>query len=523
VIDLRVRVAILLISLSLTFMFYSVRFEVSAEAGSQVIYVPENFPTIRQAIDNASSGATIYVAAGTYREYLNITKSLCIVGENRETTIIDAYNADTAISINSDNVTVEGLTITRSVPVPYGVGIRALDASGIIMSDITITKSLTGLNLYFSSNDVFSNSIIVNNTYAVMLLYSNNNVFSDNTISGSPEGVSFDYSDSNLFFANTFSTNFEDLKVDSMSDSNCFYHNNFLDNIEVTRGSTNAWSYNGEGNYWSHYNFTGRDLNRDGIGDQTFPYFIDENNQDNFPLMGPFSEYSIAYENQESSITIVSNSTIANLRFRIGSQTGDRIISFSAIGQDGTFGFCRMMVTKSLMEYPLLVLDNEGEVATSLLSVSNETATYVYFTYPLGDQNISVISSKELQLENEMLDEYGKLQTELDSLNSTYAALLSGYSAKLQAEVDDLNITYLALLNSFDLLLQNLSQLQSSYLALNNVLQQNLIDQSSSTQNMRNLTYIFAATTAAFLIATAYLSTRMNALRKRKSDVEEER
>jgi len=46
----------------------------------------------------------------------------------------------------------------------------------------------------------------------------------------------------------------------------------------------NIWDNGSEGNYWSNYN--GTDSNGDGVGDT--PYVIDENNQDNYPLMEQF-------------------------------------------------------------------------------------------------------------------------------------------------------------------------------------------------------------------------------------------
>lgn len=522
-VDLRKGISILLIGLSLSLMFSFVRCKGSVEATSQVIHVPKDFPTIGQAIDNASSGATILVASGTYREYLNITKSLSIVGENRTTTIIDGGSAAYVVSIGGDNVTIMSMTITKSVSVLNDGGIRVSHSTGTIISDTEITGTNTGLTLALSLNGAFSDNMIVNNTYGVMLFSSDNNVFSGNDVSGNSLGVFFSvYSYNNVFSGNTFSNNIDDLFLSSESNMNFFYHNNFFDAIQVESPSTNVWSNDGEGNYWASYNFTGRDLNGDGIGDEKFPYYVDQNNQDDYPLMGTFSEYDIIYEQEKFQITIISNSTIAALRFEIGSETGNKMVDFKAIGQDGTFGFCRIMIPKSLMEYPLIVLDHEGEVTTSLLSGSNETVTYLYFTYPHGDQDVTVISSRELYLESELLDEYGRLQAEFDNLNATYQSLLSSYNAKMQTAIDNMNTTYQALLNSFDLLLQNLSQLQNSYLALNSVLQQNLIDQSESVQNIRNLTYIFAAATAAFLMTAAYLSTRVNATRKRKTRVVEE-
>ena len=50
--------------------------------------------------------------------------------------------------------------------------------------------------------------------------------------------------------------------------------------------SVNIWDNGFEGNYWDNYNGTDGDGN--GIGDT--PYIINENNQDNYPLVNVIPE-----------------------------------------------------------------------------------------------------------------------------------------------------------------------------------------------------------------------------------------
>jgi hypothetical protein len=227
--------------------------------------------------------------------------------------------------------------------------------------------------------------------------------------------------------------------------------------------------------------------------------------------MGVFAEFDIASGNETYRINLISNSTISDFRFGTGRETGNKMFTFNAEGQNNTSGFCRMMIPRSLMDYPYTVVDNEGEVTPSLLAISDTMNVYLYFAYPHGNQSITVVSLKYMQFYNELLDKYTKLQADLDSLNATYQGLLANYNTTLQT-----------LFNSFSMLLGNFTQLQNSYWALNSSLQNNLKDQSDSMQNMRNLTYILAATTAAFLITTAYLSARANATKKKKTHVAEE-
>jgi parallel beta-helix repeat protein len=386
---------------------------------------------------------------------------------------------------------------------------------GITIDATKLAGSNYALSLAFCSNSIFSNNIIVNNTYGIELIYTSNNVFSNNTISGNDEGIAFDnVNNLNVFFGNTLSNNGEGALI-RQSNRNSFYHNNFMDQVTIETEDPNFWSRNGEGNYWSSYKgqdfFSGQYRNEtgsDGIADE--PYQVGENNIDDYPLMGPFSEFNVAQQNGTYRVDIISNSTISNFRLETGRETGNKIITFNANGEAGTAGFCRMMISTPLMDYPYTIVVNQGQANLSMLSASNVTNAYLYFMYPDESQTITVISSNFLQLYNSLLDKYNSLQKDFAGLNTTYQGLLANYNATLQA-----------VLNNFDLMLGNLTQLQNSYLDLNSSLQQNLRDQSNSLENMRNLAYVFAAMTGAFLITTAYLSSKIHASKEPRVSVPE--
>ena len=70
------------------------------------------------------------------------------------------------------------------------------------------------------------------------------------------------------------------------STGNKFFCNSFVNNslqvsFQGSETSGNSWTNSSQGNYWNDYN--GTDNTGDGIGDT--PYVIDDNNQDNHPLM----------------------------------------------------------------------------------------------------------------------------------------------------------------------------------------------------------------------------------------------
>ena len=74
------------------------------------------FETIMHAINAASSGDTVYVAAGTYYENVEFSKSLVLIGAGIQQTIIDAgYNGiGIGATGNGLNVRVEGFSVRHA-------------------------------------------------------------------------------------------------------------------------------------------------------------------------------------------------------------------------------------------------------------------------------------------------------------------------------------------------------------------------------------------------------------------------
>jgi parallel beta-helix repeat protein len=469
---------------------------------------PANFTNIQEAINNASSGDTIFVHIGTYYEHVVINKTITLVGEDNNFTIIDGYETDNVIYIRANNVTVKGFTVRKSGMYLYsGIlvdhstgtviinnkiiynyeGISLLYSSSNVVCDNTISSNYDGIYLYYSSNNVVSGNTIFSSNYdGIYLYYSSNNVVSGNVILHNDlDGMSLYYSSSNVVCGNTILSNYHGINLGLSSGNNTIYHNNFNNTDQAWSESKNFWNYGDEGNYWSNY--TGQDLNKDGIGDT--PYDINAVNKDNNPLMGMFSNFSITLERETYGVTVISNSTISVFRFQIGLETGNKIIHFNATGEDGTVGFYRVKIPTKLMNYPHIVLVDGEEFTPTLLNVSNNAYAYLYFTYLHKNHTITIISSKTLALYFELLDGYLKLQKDLYDLNETYYTLLENYN----------------------ILLYNYTQLQVSFHDLNDSYLKHLLDYSEQMQNIRNLTYILVALTAIFIIATIYLSKRAHA------------
>jgi len=159
-----------------------------------------------------------------------------------------------------------------------------------------------------SNNSVVRNNI-AKNSYGIVLgpLSCYNNIVENSIITNNEDGIWLtEGSNYNTIIGNNIKGNNRNGIGLRWSSNNSIYHNNFIDNtvqvyIEST-GYPNVWDdgYPSGGNCWSDY--TSVDADHDGIGDT--PYVIDENNQDNYPLVSQWGLEEVPEEDSEEEIPL---------------------------------------------------------------------------------------------------------------------------------------------------------------------------------------------------------------------------
>jgi parallel beta-helix repeat protein len=155
----------------------------SVKAEPTTIIVPDDYPTIQDAINAASLGDTIYVRTGTYHENVVVNETVSLIGENRSTTIVDGDGTESVITVTQDSINITGFTIENSGTNWTDSGIYLNHANYCNISNNNIRNNHDGINLEYSSNNVLTGNTASNNNRGIYLYYSSNNVLTGNTAS----------------------------------------------------------------------------------------------------------------------------------------------------------------------------------------------------------------------------------------------------------------------------------------------------------------------------------------------------
>jgi parallel beta-helix repeat protein len=276
-----------------------------------------NYTTIQDAISNASSGDTIFVFddSSPYIENVRIFKSITLIGENKNTTIIDGGGEGNVLFILTDDINIKGFTITNGrcgilVNTHHNTfedliiknnidgidlgnnynnikkncifdniyGINLDDShnntfeNNIISENIgaiflskcdgneinsnNITKNNGGVILFDSSNTTIDSNSILKNNYGIYIKVSrDNNIIGNDIISNYRYGIWFYNSSFNkIILNNNISKNNIGIKLKNSCNFNHIYQNNFLNNSKNAYDEcNNTWDNEKYGNYWSDY------------------------------------------------------------------------------------------------------------------------------------------------------------------------------------------------------------------------------------------------------------------------------
>jgi parallel beta-helix repeat protein len=154
---------------------------------------PANYTKIQDAINNASDEDTVFVFddSSPYYELLDIEKAISLIGEDKNTTIIDGKNLGTVVQVFSDSgkLYLSGFTIRNG----KGDGFSTFSDYNHITNNIMMNNNGNGIRLQNSNNNIISGNTIKNNSLGMVLYYSDNNIISNNFFFNSSLGVEDSY------------------------------------------------------------------------------------------------------------------------------------------------------------------------------------------------------------------------------------------------------------------------------------------------------------------------------------------
>jgi parallel beta-helix repeat protein len=251
-------------------------------------------------------------------------------------------------------------------------GVFLKNVENVVVKNLIIKNCQTGIYLERCSKVTVSGNIITGThvpvpglqlTAGIFVWEGSGNIITENQLTDNYKGI---YVGSQESIITSNNLTYSSYGIIMGSSSNHVYQNNFINNTVqayLYEGTVNVWDNGSVGNYWSDYN--GSDWNWDGIGDT--PYVIDENNQDNYPLVYPWGATEVSVLSFEN----VLYSDSVSLNFTVSKPV--RWMSYSLDGQDNvtvTGNFTLSGLATGLHNLTVYVTDVYG------ITGASETVTF---------------------------------------------------------------------------------------------------------------------------------------------------
>lgn len=164
-----------------------------------------DYTSIQEAVNNALEGSTIYVKRGEYKEIIEIKKGINLIGEDKESTIINPISGDNkyAVLLSGSSSTIRNFTIKNGGKGIYTSAIRVISDGNEIV-DCIIYDTPVGIAIFSSNNTIDNCSFIECKDEGIALIGSSieckNNRILNSIFSGNCDGIELQYSSDNIIY-----------------------------------------------------------------------------------------------------------------------------------------------------------------------------------------------------------------------------------------------------------------------------------------------------------------------------------
>ncbi len=329
------------------------------------------YTSIQDAIDNASNGDTVFVYNGTYYENVVISKTLNLIGEDRDNTTIHTTGSNIGIFVEYvDYVNISGFTVENG----SSCGIRFIQSNNSIIENNRFENNGDGLEIMESNNTLIRNNIVNNNSgsgdIGIHILWSTNLIIQNNTCIGNIKGIYIHpESNNNTIIGNYCSGNWDGIYLSSGFNYNNYIANNYL----LSNRKYGMADFSGVGNI-----FINNTIQNNEIGFKIRAF--SENNQVFNSTIMNSSDYDITVAGSYNNLTVI-NTTFNKTKVRFDGQSTNLLINkwylhvnvIDSFGNPVPNANVKIEDSKYSSNQEFFITDNNGYLRWLTITEYNET------------------------------------------------------------------------------------------------------------------------------------------------------